>query len=119
MFDWIQGLFGSAAAAPQVATDGIGGYGPTNPLAGAMAQQGGARTEGDALSNMLRGVRAPTAPETQRLSLPSNAPSPRAPTPIKGGDLVALLQMMEGGYGQVKSPYTLPSTLGGALTGRR
>lgn len=79
----------------------------------------GARTEGDRLAEALRGVRAPAAPELQRLTLPSNAPAPRQPVPMKGGDLMQFLTLLNAGGGATaKTGLDLPSTLGAALRGR-
>lgn len=79
----------------------------------------GGRTEGDRLAEALRGVRMPAAPETQRLGLPSNAPAPRQAVPIKGGDIMQLLQLLNAGGGATaKTGLDLPSTLGAALRGR-
>lgn len=76
-------------------------------------------TEEDKLAQMFRGIKAPAAPEIQRLGLPSNAPAPRAPTPVKGGDLIQMLQLLGmGGGATAKNDYQLPSTLGAALRGR-
>lgn len=80
---------------------------------------GGPASEGQRLGDLLRGVRAPAAPETQRLGLPSNAPAPRAPTPVKSGELFSLMQLLGmGGGATAKNDYQLPSTLGAALRGR-
>ncbi len=61
------------------------------------------------LMDALRGVKAPANPEVQRVSSPS---APRQ-TPIKGGELLALMQLLNSAPGA--SEYKLPSTLGAAL----
>lgn len=109
--EWFNSLFGSGMGGGGYDTSMTGGGSPfPSPMGGG---------EGDKLGQLLRGVKAPVAPETQRLGLPGNAPAPRAPTPIKGGDLLALLQMSNmGGGATAKTNYDLPSTLGMALRGR-
>lgn len=108
-----------------------GGAGPINMFGGAGANHpvptfgapggevAGPQTEGSSLGSLLRGVQAPRAPEPQRLSGPGMAPAPRAPTPVKSGDLLQMLQLMNAGGGATaKTNYELPSTLGMALRGR-
>lgn len=107
---------------PGAATNGMPGTEipqVADPNTAGTATPVGARTEGDRLAEALRGVRAPAAPETQRLGLPGYAPAPRAPTPVKGGDLMQMLQLLNAGSGATaKSSLDLPSTLGAALRGR-
>lgn len=85
------------------------------------AQQAGAGTPPAAdvkkaadLATALRGVTAPKPPELQKISSPS---PPRAGGTIKGGDLMAILQMLNAGPGP-GGGLKLPSTLGQALGGR-
>lgn len=60
-------------------------------------------------ADALKGVTAPKAPETQRISSPS---APRPNVQIKGGDIIALLQSLQ----QAKAGgLELPGTLGAAL----
>jgi len=63
------------------------------------------------LSDALKGVKAPTGPELQRLGTPA---APRPTTQIKGGELLALMQLLNSS-GQAGSEYKLPSTLGAAI----
>lgn len=106
---------------PSPATDGFPGtqipaVADVNAPAGTPV---GARTEGDRLAEALRGVRAPAAPETQRLGLPGYAPAPRGPAAVQGGGLLQMLQLLNAGSGATaKSSLDLPSTLGAALRGR-
>lgn len=122
--DFLSGLFGGpvpnlTGAAPTTVFGGMGTAHPV-PTFGAPEQGpsvGG--SEGNSLASMLRGVQAPRPPETQRLGGPSMAPAPRAPTAVKSGDLLALMQLIgAGGGATAKNDYQLPSTLGAALRGR-
>lgn len=75
--------------------DPFGGSAPQMPGAG-----GGMPGMGGLLS-ALQGVKAPAAPEAQRVSTPGapmiTAPAPRAPTPVKGDQFMQLLQMLGNG----------------------
>lgn len=84
---------------------------PGNPAGAAANAQGG--SVADRIAQTLKGVKMPAAPETQRISTPA---APRPTTAIKGGEILALLNMMGGGGGV--EGMKLPSTLGDAL-GRR
>jgi hypothetical protein len=64
----------------------------------------------DRFLSTLKGVKAPVAPTPQRVGTPA---APRT-TPIKGGDLLALLQILQGGADQ-NAGLKLPNTLGQAL----
>lgn len=124
MFDMLSGLFGGPAvgAGSGGPINMFGAAGPNHPVptfGSPEAAAPGVGGEGSSLGSLLRGVQAPKAPETQRLSGPSMAPAPRAPTPVKSGDLLQFLQLMNAGGGATaKTNYELPSTLGMALRGR-
>jgi hypothetical protein len=75
-----------------------------------MSSQSKPKSAMDKFSEGLKGVKAPAGPELQRLSTPS---VPRPTTQIKGGELMALLQMLGPQAGG--TDYKLPSTLGAAL----
>lgn len=64
----------------------------------------------DKFAEALKGAKMPENPALQRLSTPN---APRPTTQIKGGELMALLQMLGGQAGG--TDYKLPSTLGAAL----
>lgn len=64
----------------------------------------------DKFAEALKGVKAPAGPELQKLGTPA---APRPVNSIKGGDLMALLQMLGSQAGG--TDYKLPSTLGAAL----
>lgn len=63
-----------------------------------------------AFAEALRGVKAPPAPEIQRLGTPA---APKITGSLKGGELMALLQTLNAGGGG--AGLTLPSTLGQAI----
>lgn len=65
---------------------------------------------GNGFMDALKGVKAPTAPQNQRISTPA---APRLTASIKGGDIIALLQSLNAGG--AKGGLDLPSTLGQAL----
>lgn len=76
---------------------------PTGGLGGSM---GG-------LLQALGGVRAPAAPEAQRVSTPNpgraplpqvSAPAPRQPTPVRGDQFMQLVQMLGNGGAAVAPP---------------
>lgn len=64
------------------------------PMAGGMNAMGG-------LLKALQGVKAPEAPQLQRLSTPNapmpSAPAPRAPTPVRGDQFMQLIQLLGNG----------------------
>lgn len=64
----------------------------------------------DKFAEALKGVKMPAGPELQKLGTPA---APRPVNSIKGGDLMALLQMLGSQAGG--TDYKLPSTLGAAL----
>lgn len=64
----------------------------------------------DSLLDALKGVKAPAAPELQRLGTPA---APRPTGQVKSGQLLALLQALN--VGQPAGQRDLPSTLAGAL----
>lgn len=68
-----------------------------------------AKKPGGDLLDALKGVKAPAAPELQRLGTPA---APRT-TPIKGGNLLAMLQALNAGQGA--GDRNLPATLAAAL----
>ena len=70
-----------------------------------MAQPQAPMGKANDLMSSLRGVTAPKAPETQRISSPS---APRPSVSIKSGDIIALLQGLQQQGG-------LPPSLGAAL----
>lgn len=63
----------------------------------------------DKFAEGLKGVKAPANPELQRVSTPA---APRPTNSIRGGELMALLQLLGGPSGAAPQ---LPTTLGGAL----
>lgn len=74
------------------------------------------------LAQTLQGVRAPAAPEAQRVSTPNPgyAPAPRAPTPVKGDQFLQLLQILgQGASAAAPQTPALQPTLMQALGGRR
>lgn len=72
---------------------------------------------GNDLLSTLRGLTVPKPPTPQTIKTPDVA-APKATTPIKGGQLFALLEAMGMGGHVGGSGYKLPSTLGAALGGR-
>lgn len=86
---------------------------PDQPAAS--PQPATASSIGDRFVNAMKGVKAPAAPETQKVGSPA---APRPTAAIKGGELLALLQMLGASAGQQQPGMRLPSTLGQALGGR-
>lgn len=105
-------LTGSTVPMPQSRPQ-MGGPGAPMDITSEAQKSGVAAPEGQpkgGLMDALKGVRAPAAPDLQRISSPA---APRPGPAIKGGDIIALLQSL--GAGRGGGGLDLPSTLGQAL----
>lgn len=96
-------------ARPQMAAPAVGAPLDLTPPNPTPVNPQPAKPVGGGLQS-LRGVQAPAAPELQRISTP---PPPRPTSAVKGGELLALLQMLQQPVGPVDRK--LPSTLGAAI----
>lgn len=108
-------LTGTTVPMPMARPTMGGGGAPSAPMdITSDAQKAGEGTPkpGGSMMDALKGVKAPAAPEVQRISSPS---APRPTTQIKGGDIIALLQSLSQGK---QGGLDLPSTLGQALMRR-
>lgn len=122
--DWRNSVdVNNAGVGGSPAKPGVGGPSPGAPMniqspvqeqqvaaANAPTDVSAKKKEGDSLLDALKGVKAPAAPELQRLGTPS---APRPHSTVKGGQLLALLQSLN--VGQGAGDRNLPSTLNSAL----
>jgi hypothetical protein len=117
--DWQAGTSTDMAASAGAPASPVSPSGVPKPQTSTDMSSQGKQPEGEkpapSLADSLRGVKAPAAPDLQRLGTPA---APRPTNQIKGGEILALLQAMNAG-GQGVSNYQLPSTLGQALLGRK
>lgn len=82
---------------------------PPGAAAPSMAGGGGMSNMAGQLQQTLKGVKAPPTPELPRVGTPA---APR-PNPIRGGELLALMQLLGAAGGGAKGMPSLGALLGG------
>lgn len=126
MFDFLSGLNPWTPTNPTALAPGFEGPVLPDAAAAQLPGQMGSNPMNSLLS-ALGNVKAPPAPEVQRVGTPSggpsapmiNAPTPRAPTPVRSDQFMQLLQMLGNGpAASVQSPLPPQPRLGQILGGR-